>query len=116
MRVKRADFRRMMQSEPDIAEIVMRAFILRRVGLIRHGQGGVVLVGPAHSADTLRLQQFLTRNGYPHRLVDTEHDPDAGGFLECFSLTAAELPVVDRCPATARCATRRWPRSPTTSA
>ncbi len=94
VRIKRADFRRLVTSEPDIGEIIMRAFILRRVGLIRHAQGGVVLIGPGHHGDTLRLQQFLTRNGYPHRLVDTEHDADAGRFLACFSLTAAELPVV----------------------
>ncbi|HEY2559961.1 MAG TPA: FAD-dependent oxidoreductase [Caldimonas sp.] len=94
VRIKRADFRRMVQSEPDIAEIIMRAFILRRVGLLRHGQGAAVLIGPAHSADTLRLQQFLNRNAYPLRLFDTEQDADAGGFLECFSLSAAELPVI----------------------
>ena len=81
-------------SEADIAEIVMRAFILRRVGLIRHVHGGVVVVGPAHSADTLRLVQFLARNAYPHRWLDTEHDADAGGFLACFSLSAGDLPVV----------------------
>jgi thioredoxin reductase (NADPH) len=94
LRVKRADFRRLVSTEPDIGEIVMRAFILRRVGLIRHVHGGVVVVGPAHTADTLRLQQFLSRNAYPHRLLDTEHDAEAGGFLDCFSLTAADLPVV----------------------
>jgi thioredoxin reductase (NADPH) len=94
VRIKRAEFRRLVTSEPDIGEIIMRAFILRRVGLMRHAQGGVVLIGPGHSADTLRLEQFLTRNGYPHRLLDTEHDSDAGGFLECFSIAAAELPVV----------------------
>src|SRR5665213_1715650 len=94
LRVKRGDFRRMMQSEPDIAEIVMRAYILRRVGLIRHSQGGAVLVGPGHSADTLRLQQFLSRNGYPLRLVDTEHDAEASDFLERLSLSPADLPVV----------------------
>ena len=94
VRVKRADFRRMLQSEPDIAEIVMRAFILRRVGLIRHSQGGAVLVGPGHSAHTLRLQQFLSRNGYPLRLVDTETDAEGAGYLERFSLTAADLPVI----------------------
>jgi thioredoxin reductase (NADPH) len=94
VRVKRADFRRMLQSEPDIAEIVMRAYILRRVGLIRHSQGGAVLVGPGHSADTLRLQHFLSRNGYPLRLVDTEQDPEANGFIERFSLRRQELPVV----------------------
>ena len=94
VRVKSADFRRLVSTEPDIGEIIMRAFILRRVGLIRHVHGGVIIVGPAHSADTLRLQQFLTRNAYPHRVLDTEHDPDAGGFLECFSLQAEDLPVV----------------------
>jgi len=94
VRIERADFRRLVQSEPDIGEIIMRAFILRRVGLIRHGQGAAVLIGQAHSADTLRLQQFLTRNAYPVRVLDTEQDADAEGFLECFSLTAAELPVI----------------------
>jgi thioredoxin reductase (NADPH) len=94
IRIHRADFRRLVTGEPDIGEIVMRAFVLRRVGLIRHSTGGTVLIGPAHTADTLRLERFLTRNGYPHRLLDTEADPDAGGFLECFSLTPDLLPVV----------------------
>jgi len=94
LRVRRADFRRLVSTEADIGEIVMRAFILRRVSLIRHVRGGVVVVGPAHTADTLRLVQFLSRNAYPHRLVDTEHDAGGDGFLDCFSLTAADLPVV----------------------
>ncbi|MGZ9034972.1 MAG: NAD(P)/FAD-dependent oxidoreductase, partial [Rhodospirillales bacterium] len=94
VRVKRPDFRRLVTGEPDIGEIIMRAFILRRVGLIRHTRGGVVLIGPGHRGDTLRLQRFLTRNGYPHRLLDTEVDPDAGGFLDCFELTSDQLPVV----------------------
>jgi thioredoxin reductase (NADPH) len=72
----------------------MRAFILRRVGLIRHGQGGVVLIGPSHAGETLRLERFLLRNGYPHRLLDTEIDPDADGFLDCFDLKPEQLPVV----------------------
>ena len=94
VRVKRADFRRLVMGEPDIGEIIMRAIILRRVGLIRHGKGGVVLIGPGHGANTLRLQRFMTRNGYPHRLLDTEKDPDAGGFLECFQLEPEQLPVL----------------------
>ena len=94
LRVKRADFRRLVSTESDIGEIVMRAFILRRVGLLRHVHGGVVVVGPAHTADTLRIVQFLSRNAYPHRLLDTERDAEAGGFLDCFSLTPADLPVV----------------------
>jgi thioredoxin reductase (NADPH) len=94
VRVKRADFRRLVSAESDIGEILMRAFILRRVGLIRHTQGGAVLIGPGHGADTLRLQRFLIRNGYPHKLYDTDAEPDARGFLECFELTTDQLPVV----------------------
>ncbi len=94
LRIKRPDFRRMVTAEPDIAEIIMRAFILRRVALIRHGQGGVIVLGPGHSGDTLRIERFLMRNGYPNRLIDTEKDEDARGFFDCFHLTAEELPVV----------------------
>jgi thioredoxin reductase (NADPH) len=94
IRVQRANFRRLVSAEPDIGEIIMRAFILRRVGLISRGRGGVVVIGPGHSGDMLRLQRFLRRNGYPHRLLDTEQDPDADGFLECFELTPQDLPVV----------------------
>lgn len=94
IRVPRADFQRLITGEPDIGEILMRAFILRRVGLITHGQGGVTLIGPGHGGDTVRLQRFLTRNGYPHRLLDTEVDPDAEGFLEGFRIAPAQLPVV----------------------
>jgi thioredoxin reductase (NADPH) len=94
IRVKRPDFRRLVTGEPDIAEILMRAFILRRTGLILHGQGGAFLVGPGHGGDTLRLQRFLTRNGYPHRVLDTEVDEDAGGMVHGFGLNPGELPVV----------------------
>ena len=109
VRVKRADFRRLVTGEPDIGETIMRAFILRRVGLIKHGQGGVTLIGPGHGGDMLRLQRFLMRNGYPHRLLDTEVDPDAGGFLECFQLQPSDLPVVI-------CSNERLLRNPTTAA
>ncbi len=93
-RIRRDDFRRMIAAEPDIGEIIMRAFILRRVGLMLHGQGGVTLVGPGHSANSVRIETFLTRNGYPHRRIDTETDVDARAFLDCFELTEADLPVV----------------------
>ncbi|HBZ70100.1 MAG TPA: cation tolerance protein CutA [Deltaproteobacteria bacterium] len=94
VRIKHPDFRRLVSGEPDIGEIIMRAFILRRVGAILHGRGGVELVGPGHAADTLRLQRFMTRNAYPYRLLDTETDKDAGGFLDCFRLTSDQLPVL----------------------
>lgn len=94
IRVPRADFRAMIAAEPDIGEIIMRAFILRRVALMQHQQGGVTLVGPARSADTVRINAFLTRNGYPHRTIDSSSDPDAAAFLQGFGLDGGDLPVV----------------------
>jgi thioredoxin reductase (NADPH) len=94
IRVPRDSFPRLIEAEPDIGEIIMRAFILRRVGLMRHSQGGVVLIGSSHSGDTLRIQRFLSRNGYPHRMLDTDVDPDAEGFLGCLQISEDELPVV----------------------
>jgi len=94
IRVKRQEFRRLVAVEADIGEVLMRAFILRRVGLIRHAQGAVVLVGSESSADLLRLKSFLTRNGYPYQLLDTDTDADAAGFLDCFKLQREQLPVV----------------------
>jgi thioredoxin reductase (NADPH) len=71
-RVSRAAFRQMTSAEPDIGEIIVRAYILRRAGMIRRDESGTVLVGSLHSADTLRIQSFLTRNGYPYRVIDTD--------------------------------------------
>lgn len=107
VRVDPASFRRLVAGEPDIGEIIMRAFILRRVGLIQSGQGGVLLAGSAHAADTVRLRSFLIRNGYPHRLLDTDLDQDAAHLIEGFGLRPDECPVVIlpdrrvlRCPST----------------
>ncbi|MEP9359430.1 FAD-dependent oxidoreductase [Sphingomonas sp. KR3-1] len=94
VRVGRTEFRRLIAAEPDIGEVVMRAFILRRVGMMLHGEAGIALIGPGHGADTARIETFLRRNGVPHRRIDTEAEVDAGGFLECFHLTPADLPVV----------------------
>ncbi len=94
IRVPRAAFRRMVSAEPDIGEIILRAFILRRVGMIQHAGGGAILIGSVHAADTLRIQSFLTRNGYPHRLLDTDVDPDARSALDCFHIGTDALPVV----------------------
>ena len=94
VRIENTEFRRMMAVEADIAEILMRAFFMRRLGLIFRGTGGGVLIGSGHLADTLRLQRFLTRNGYPHRLYDVEADPEAAAFLEGFSIETSDLPVL----------------------
>ncbi len=94
VRVPRPDFRRMLAAEPEISELVMRAFILRRMGFLRHGHGGVTLLGPSHCAETLRLQRFMTRNGYPHRMLASDLDPEAKTAMSHFGLDDADLPVV----------------------
>lgn len=94
IRIEPAEFRRLIVAEPDIGEIIMRAFILRRVGFIRHAAGGVLVIGAGHSADTLRLARFMIRNGYPHRVMDTEHEADLATTLANFHISAEELPVV----------------------
>ena len=94
VRVPRARFRGMVGAEPDIGEIILRAYILRRAGMIRRAEGGTVLVGSIHSADTLRIQSFLTRNGYPHRLLDVDQTPEAVEALTCSGLTGTEAPPV----------------------
>jgi thioredoxin reductase (NADPH) len=88
LRLAPAAFRRMASAEPDIGEIVMRAFILRRVDLLATGFGGITLVGSAEDPETHRIREFLTRNAHPHRFVDLR-DPAAPETLE-----AAELPAV----------------------
>src|SRR5579871_4759180 len=65
-----------VQNDAEIGEIVMRAFILRRAGLVSAGIGDVVLVGSNHSAGTLRLKDFLMRNGHPYSYLDLERDVD----------------------------------------
>ena len=72
----------------------MRAFILRRVELIAHGLGDVVLVGSSHCAGTLRVKEFLTRNGHPYTYVDLDRDADVQALLDRFSVTAADVPVL----------------------
>ncbi len=94
LRIKRADFRRLVSAEADLGEIILRAFVLRRVGLIQHASGGVILIGAGHAADTLRLERFLVRNNFPHRLLDITVDPDAKSALDCFKLAESDLPVV----------------------
>ena len=72
----------------------MRAFILRRVELIAHGLGDVVLVGSTHSAGTLRIKEFLTRNGHPYTYLDLDRDADVQELLDGFHVAVADIPVL----------------------
>ncbi|MGO9117498.1 MAG: FAD-dependent oxidoreductase [Desulfomonilaceae bacterium] len=84
----------LMQTDAELGEILMRAFILRRVELVAAGVGDVVLIGSRHSAGTLRIKEFLMRNGHPHSYIDLERDPDVEHLLDSFHIAASEIPVV----------------------
>jgi thioredoxin reductase (NADPH) len=84
----------LVQTDAELGEIVMRAFILRRVELVAAGMGDVVLVGSTHSAGTLRIKEFLMRNGHPYSYIDLERDPDVENLLDVFHIAASEIPVV----------------------
>src|ERR671910_1985012 len=84
----------LVQNDAELSEIVMRAFILRRVELIANGLGDVVVIGSTHCAGTLRVKEFLTRNGHPFHYIDLDHDPDAQELLDRFHVSAADVPVL----------------------
>ena len=84
----------LMQTDAELSEIVMRAFILRRVELIANGFGDVVVIGSAHCAGTLRVKEFLTRNGHPFAYIDLDQDAPAQELLDRFNVTAADVPVL----------------------
>jgi thioredoxin reductase (NADPH) len=88
------ELRAIVQTDYEISELFMRAFILRRMGLIQSEQGDIILVGSTRSSATLRLVQFLTRNTFPHIMMDADSDNDAKALLERFHLGAGDLPVV----------------------
>ena len=84
----------LVQTDSELSEIIMRAFILRRVELIAHGFGDVVLIGSGHSSGTLRVKEFLTRNGHPYSYIDLDRDADVQDLLDRFHVSAADVPVL----------------------
>src|SRR5947208_4615531 len=64
--------RALVAKDAELSEILMRAFILRRLELVRRGWGPIVLMGSRHSAQTLDLREFLGRNGFPYTYVDLD--------------------------------------------
>jgi thioredoxin reductase (NADPH) len=86
--------RALLIAEAELGERIMRALILRRVGLIESGSGGPVIVGRAGNGDVLRLRNFLRRNGHPHQTLDSETDPEARALIEKFHIDPGQLPIV----------------------
>src|SRR5947207_3604835 len=89
--------RALLIAEAELGERIMRALILRRMGLLETGAGGPVIVGRAENGDVLRLEGFLRRNGHPRQRLDPETDPEAKALIDRFHVDAGELPIV-LCP------------------
>jgi thioredoxin reductase (NADPH) len=83
-----------VQTDAELSEILMRAFILRRARLIASGRGDVVLIGSRHSQDTLRIQEFLTRNSHPYASIDLDRDAGVQELLDRFQVAVTDIPVV----------------------
>ncbi len=86
--------RTVVQTDARLSELFMRAFILRRVALVATHQGDVVLIGSRHSAGTLRVQQFLSRNAFPFVNLDVDTDPSVQALLDRFHVTVEDIPIV----------------------
>ena len=90
--------RALMIAEAELGERIMRALIIRRIGLLEEGSGGPVIIGHSESGDVLRLAGFLRRNGHPHQKLDPENDSEARALIERFHIDPGQLPIV-LCPA-----------------
>jgi thioredoxin reductase (NADPH) len=84
----------LVQTDAEVSEILMRAFISRRLELTAHGLGDVMLVGSMHCAGTLRIREFLTRNGHPFTYLDLDRDPDVQTLLDSLRVSIADIPVL----------------------
>lgn len=80
--------------DAELSEIIMRAFILRRLALITNHLGNVILMGSRHSAATLGLREFLARNGHPYTYVDLDTDKMSQELLDRFEVKLEDVPIV----------------------
>ena len=92
-----ARLRALLIAEAELGEQIMRALILRRVGLLETSGSGPIIVGDVHEGDVIRLRGFLSRNGQPYQVLDPETDSEARALIEQFQVKPAELPIV-LCP------------------
>jgi thioredoxin reductase (NADPH) len=94
LEIKPEGLRSLVARDADLSEIIMRAFILRRLALIREHLGNLILMGSVHCAATLRLREFLGRNGHPYTYVDLDKDKLSQELLDRFHVKLSEVPVV----------------------
>jgi thioredoxin reductase (NADPH) len=84
----------LVQTDAELSEILMRAFILRRLELIARDVEAVVIIGSTYNAGRLRIREFLTRNGHPFHFVELDRDADAQELLDRFRIGVADIPVL----------------------
>src|SRR2546423_406132 len=94
LEVDRNDLLALLQTDAELSEIFMRAFILRRVALIDRGFGDVIVLGSTYSPRTLQVREFLVRNAHPYTFVDLDRDEGAQEFLDHLQVSTADIPVV----------------------
>lgn len=97
LELSRDELRSLIGRDAELSEIVMRAFILRRLALITNNLGNVIVLGSRHSAGTLQIREFLGRNGYPHTYVDLDSDKASQELLDRFEVKIEEIPVIVCC-------------------
>jgi thioredoxin reductase (NADPH) len=92
--VARGDLLSLIQRDAELGAIFIRAFILRRVTLLARGVSNLVILGSTHCQGTLRIREFLTRNGHPYTMLDVDQDPGVQELLDHFHVGARDIPVV----------------------
>jgi len=94
LEISNAGLHSIVAKDAELSEILMRAFILRRLALISRGMGNVILMGSRHCSGTLRLREFLTRNAHPYTYIDLDTDKTSQELLDRFDIKLEEVPVV----------------------
>jgi thioredoxin reductase (NADPH) len=92
--VDRDDLRTLVQRDSELSEILMRAFILRRVAFMAQDRQDLVLLGSRHSSSTQHIREFLSRNGQPFAYQDVETDPSVQAMLDRFHIGVGDVPVI----------------------
>jgi thioredoxin reductase (NADPH) len=92
--IDRRSLQAVVQSDAELGDIFMRAFVLRRIELIAHGLGDAVVLGSSNSAGTLRIREFLSRNGHPYSYIDLDHDSGVQEVLDRFHVDARDVPIL----------------------
>jgi thioredoxin reductase (NADPH) len=94
LEISSENLRTLISRDSELSEIIMRAFILRRLALVTNHLGNVILMGSRHCAGTLRIREFLSRNGYPYEFVDLDTDKASQELLDRFHVLLSEVPVI----------------------